>query len=717
MLGSDIFSFNFSSQFLLSNEPNLPKKNDISNLLSLCRDISNLKRAGANTISKLKKLKISRLLDLISYLPRGYLDLSNLRKVSELKEGEFVTIMGDIRDAHASYAGRGRQVLRVTVFDGTGYLFCIWFNQNYLKEKFSCGARFAFSGKIIRRGAQLQMVNPIYEEVVDDDFGVGDMNTKVLPLYSLTAGLYPRQLRRMINALLDMIAFVPDFITVFPSPNIGMHVISLLRRVHFPSTVDEIDEAKRELKYIELLFLSLALLLKKNFFKERFSEKGRQIDTGDFNFNVNLPFKLTESQVSAVNRILSDISNRLPMNRLLHGEVGAGKTIVALLSCLAVKNTGAQSALMVPTELLARQHYNSIRNLIPELYECSALLTSSTPRAERAKILDMVLSGEIKLLIGTHSLISEEVVFRDLALVIIDEQHRFGVQQRLMLKNKGVIPHMLIMSATPIPRSVTQTVYGDLDVTRIDIREDGQRNVTTRVFTEGERRDIYKQVIEILKNGGKLFVVCPLINDSKKLEVRSVKTEADRLRNSAFNDFNISVVYSSLPVDEKIRALEDFRSGRSQIIVATTVIEVGIDISEANVMIIEGADRFGLAQLHQLRGRIGRTGQESFCFIELRRDSSTQSRERLINFSMIRDGFELARMDLENRGEGELFGERQTGMPELRVASILGDEELLQVAKADAEKLFNESTNSAATVLILILTRLIYKETRFWSVA
>jgi len=717
MLGSDIFSFNFSSRSSFLTSSDLPKKNDVNNLLSLCQDISSLKRVGAKTISRLKKLKIFSLLDLISYIPRGYLDLSNLRKISELKEEEFVTVIGDIKDAQASYARRGRQVLRVAVFDGTGYLFCIWFNQNYLKERFSCGSKFAFSGKITRRGMQLQMVNPFYEELVDDDLGEAEANIKVVPLYSLTSGLYVKQLRRMISSLLDMVAFVPDFVPLYAGPESKIPVMSMLRRIHFPLDMSEIDELKRELKYIELFFLSFALLLKKSYFKDRFHERGRPLIVRHFDVDVDLPFKLTESQVVAVNQILSDLSTKLPMNRLLHGEVGAGKTIVALLSCLAVKKAGAQSALMVPTELLAHQHYNSMRSLIPELYECSALLTSSTPRAERVRILNMVSNGRINLLVGTHSLISEDVIFKDLALVIIDEQHRFGVQQRLMLKNKGVVPHMLIMSATPIPRSVTQTVYGDLDVTRIDINEDRQRKVITRIFTDFERKNVYKQVLDILNKAGKLFVVCPLVDESGKLEARSVKAEADRLSNNAFKDFNISVVYSALPNDEKIRALEDFKSGRSQIIVATTVIEVGIDISEANVMIIEGADRFGLAQLHQLRGRIGRAGQESFCFIALNEYGSPQSRERLINFSRIRDGFELAKMDLANRGEGELFGERQTGIPELKVASILSDEDILQTAKADAEKMFFESTDSAATELMSRLTRLIYKEKRFWNVA
>lgn len=716
MLGSDIFPFDFSSQSSFLTSSDLPKKNDVNNLLSLCQDISHFKRVGVKTISRLKKLKVFSLLDLISYIPRGYLDLSNLRKISELNEGEFVTVIGDVKDAHASYARRGKQILRVAIFDSTGYLFCIWFNQNYLKERFSSGSKFAFSGKITRRGTQLQMINPFYEELVDGDLGEAEANIRIVPLYSLTGGLYVKQLRRMISALLDMVAFVPDFAPVATEPDSRIPVMSLLRRIHFPLDMSEIDALRRELKYIELLFLSFALLLKKSYFKDRFHEKGRPLGVRHFDTNVDLPFKLTESQVGAIDQILSDVSSKLPMNRLLHGEVGAGKTIVALLSCLAVKKAGAQSALMAPTELLARQHYDSMRSLIPELYESSALLTSSTPRAERVRILDMVSSGDINLLVGTHSLISEDVMFKDLALVIIDEQHRFGVQQRLMLKNKGVVPHMLIMSATPIPRSVTQTVYGDLDVTRIDIREDRQRNVITRVFTDSERKDVYKQVIEILNKNGKLFVVCPLVDESRKLEARSVKAEADRLRNDAFKDFNICVVYSALPNDEKIKALGDFKSGRSQIIVATTVIEVGIDISEANIMIIEGADRFGIAQLHQLRGRIGRTGQESFCFIALREYGSPQSRERLINFSRIRDGFELARMDLETRGEGELFGERQTGMPELKVASILSDEDILQMAKSNAEKMFFESVGSAATMLMSKLTRLIYKEKRFWNV-
>jgi ATP-dependent DNA helicase RecG len=717
MLGSDIFTFDFSSQSSFLTSSDLPKKNDVNNLLSLCQDISSLKRVGAKTISRLKKLKIFSLLDLISHIPRGYLDLSNLRNISDLKEGEFVTVMGDIKDAQASYARRGRQVLRVAVFDSTGYLFCIWFNQNYLKEKFSCGSKFAFSGRIKRRGMQLQMINPFYEELVDEDLSEVEANVKVVPLYSLTGGLYVKLLRRMISALFDMVAFVPDFIPMGTCTESKIPVISLLRRIHFPLDMDEIDELKRELKYIELFFLSFALLLKKSYFKDRFHERGRPLMVMNFISDVDLPFKLTKSQEDAVNQILSDMSGKLPMNRLLHGEVGAGKTIVALLSCLAVKRAGAQSALMVPTELLARQHYNSIKNLIPELSECSALLMSSMPRAERIRILDMVSDGKIGLLVGTHSLISEDVVFKDLALVIIDEQHRFGVQQRLMLKNKGVVPHMLIMSATPIPRSVTQTIYGDLDVTRIEVKEDRQRNIITRIFTDTERRDVYKQVLEILKKAGKLFVVCPLVDESEKIEARSVKAEANRLRNDAFKDFNISVVYSALPSEEKIRAMEDFNSGRSQIIVATTVIEVGIDISEANVMIIEGADRFGLAQLHQLRGRIGRAGQESFCFIALNEYGPLRSGERLINFSRIIDGFELAKMDLANRGEGELFGERQTGIPELKIASILNDEDILQVAKADAEKIFFESRDSAATELMSRLTRFIYREKRFWNIA
>jgi ATP-dependent DNA helicase RecG len=631
--------------------------------------------------------------DLLEHYPRRYLTRGELTDLAHAKTGGEVTLVGTVRNLAKKQPRRNLRILEVRVSDPSGAWVCTWFNQPWHAQKLTVGTVAAFSGKLAWKAGRLQMGNPGYEVLREGD-DPEEFANEVIPVYPATKDVSSGRLRRSVGALLDQFGAVPDFVPESLRRAHGLpQRAAALEAIHRPADRAEATRARDRLVYDELFVLQVGLALRRRALEAGQHGQPLQADADlTKRLLASLPFQPTGAQSRAIAEIGADLGRPKPMHRLLQGEVGSGKTLVALWSLLCAVQSGMQGAIMAPTEVLADQHGINLRALLQPLGEGGGLfggprvevLTAATTGAARERVLAGVAGGEVDLVVGTHALLSEGVEFRRLGAVVVDEQHRFGVHQRVRLREKGDSPHVLIMTATPIPRTLALTLYGDLDVSTLDELPPGRTPVATHAVADATLRDrAYQRVREEVAAGHQAYVVCALKDESDKIEIRSAKAEAERLRAEVFPDLRVGLVYGDMAAREKEATMDRFRAGEVDVLVSTTVIEVGVDVPNATVMLIEDADRFGLSQLHQLRGRVGRGTAPGLCIL-FADPQTDEGRARMEAITRTNDGFELANEDLRIRGEGTVFDARQSGLSDLKLARLIDDFDWVRRARADA---------------------------------
>ncbi len=653
-----------------------------------------LKGVGPKLAARFAAKKINTVEDLLYFLPRTYEDRREIRKINKLETEKIQTVMATVVQSELRYYGK-RRILEVTVSDHTSTLTAKWFKgqMSYLTNAFKKGVRVIFTGKVTPNYAGKTMIHPDYE-ILDEEDEENLLNFKrIVPVYSETEGLHQKFIRKVIYSALEYYSRYiasPIPAEICRRRNL-QNIHEALLAVHFPANdaqmealIDGRSEAHRRLIYDEFFFFQLGMALKKS---------GRILDKG-ISFSVNgnlqkrfyatLPFKLTGAQARVIGEIQNDLQAATAMNRLLQGDVGSGKTLVAMASMITVCENRYQAALMVPTEILAKQHFATLSAWAEPVGLRVVLLTGNMPNAARNEVLEQIKSGEANIIVGTHALIQEDVDFKRLGLAVIDEQHRFGVLQRATLRSKGIRADVLVMTATPIPRTLAMTVYGDLDVSVIDELPPGKKPVRTLLLGENKRQAVYETIRKELSKGHQAFVVYPLVEQSENLDLKDATKMADHLQKDIFPECRIGLIHGKMKDKEKDEVMRDFLDRKIDILVATTVIEVGIDVPRASLMVIEHAERFGLSQLHQLRGRVGRRDIPSSCILLADYRVSADARQRLKVMEKTTDGFALAEEDLAIRGPGDFLGTRQSGLPDFRIASIIRDARILNDAKEDA---------------------------------
>ena len=657
-------------------------------MLTLDSSITNLHKIGGATSKKLKKIDIFSILDLIYYFPFRYENFSNSTPIKNLKANTRANIVGEIELIQSKRSFKKKiNITEALINDGSGIIKIIWFNQPFISKILKIGDEVSLSGKVDNDFSGLIMKSPEYEKTTNKSIHTQGL----VPIYHLTQNITQKQLRFLIAEALKLIPLLKDWLPLDLIKKYDLdNLKTSLKNIHFPKNEKEAERAKRRLSFDELFFnLLRSQIAKLEFSKIKsysFQFKEKETKT----FVDNLPFKLTESQRKASWQIIQDLEKNEAMSRILEGDVGSGKTVVASLAMLNVALNEAQSALMVPTEILALQHYNNFIQLFRKTKIKIALFTNSfkkiSEKNEKIKPADIkkeIKEGKTDIIIGTHALIQENLSFNKLGLAVIDEQHRFGVEQRkkLILKSgeKNISPHLLSMTATPIPRTLAMTIYGDLDISYLKEMPQGRKKIITEIISEENRKKAYTFIKKEIEKGYQAFVICPLIDISDKLGTASVKEEYEKLNKKVFPKLKINMLHGKMKTEEKEEIMEKFKNKKIDILVTTSLIEVGVDIKNATLMIIEGADRFGLAQLHQFRGRVGRGEKQSYCFL-FTENKNEKTLERLNALKQYSDGFNLARMDLKFRGPGEVYGTAQKGFPELRIASIF-DYELIKMSK------------------------------------
>ncbi|UCG44209.1 MAG: ATP-dependent DNA helicase RecG [candidate division WOR-3 bacterium] len=641
-----------------------------------------LKGIGPKRAQQFARLGVETVGQLLFHVPHRYVDRTRTLPISQLVPGEEVTVFGRVAAAGARRTRRFKQLVSCMVRDNSGMVEAVWFNRPDLKDRFRAGQEVVLSGKVTKY-RNLQFVNPDFEVAGQDGFS--GMNT-IIPVYPLTEGLSGWTVRRAVKTAMDgFLNQVPETLVPEMLDHYGFGDIrQALAAIHFPTDVAAAEKARERLIYDELFYLQLVLALRRRRYAE--ARKGASLRrTGKLSGVLlsKLGFEFTAAQKRVTDEILADMESEKCMNRLLQGDVGSGKTVVALHAMMVAVENRTQAVLMAPTEILATQHFQGWQATLASSGAEARLLTGSTRQADRREILEGLSHGKVNIVFGTHALIEEGVEFARLGLVVVDEQHRFGVMQRAALLNKGLNPDFLVMTATPIPRTLTLTLYGDLDVSVLDEKPPGRKPVKTRVVPDARRAKVYGFIEERIADGEQVFVVCPLIEQSEKLDVASAMETFESVR-AAFPRRRVGLVHGRMRSDERGRVMDGFRSGELDILVSTTVIEVGVDIPNATVMLVEHPERFGLAQLHQLRGRIGRGQDRSYCVLMLPRTGLGETFERLRFFERTSDGFALAEKDLELRGPGQLLGTRQHGLPDLRIADPVRDQQWLENARQDA---------------------------------
>ncbi|MGD8604074.1 MAG: ATP-dependent DNA helicase RecG, partial [Anaerolineales bacterium] len=625
--------------------------------------LTSLPGIGPKSAKTLAKLDLHTLGDLLWHLPRRYDDYSQLKSINRLWYGEDVTIIAAVDEVHTRNARGGKmKLVEAVVSDGTGSLKITWFNQPWVADKLKEGIPIVLSGKIEQYLGRLTMNNPEWEQLSRNQLHTN----RIVPVYPLTSGVSAKWLRKRIHTVVNRLA--PRVLDPLPqsvrsSANL-MGLSEALMQVHFPDGWDEVKRAQHRLAFDEMFMLQLGLQRQKHAWEIQTTEPMPLKDDWLDRFLGALPYQLTAAQQSALEDIRRDLESTTPMNRLLQGDVGSGKTVVAAAAIGIAHQAGAQSALLAPTSILAEQHYQTVQQLLTEELGFTAdtigLLTGATPASEREILLDKLNNGQLALLVGTHALIEDPVVFRRLGLAIIDEQHRFGVEQRASLRAKGDNPNLLVMTATPIPRSLSLTIYGDLDLTIIDEMPPGRQDVKTRVLQPTERVRAHTFIISQLEKGHQAFIIYPLVEGSEKVQAKAAVDEYTELQEGIFANWKVGLLHGRMKSSEKEETMESFRQGDLDVLVSTSVVEVGVDIPNATMMLIEGANRFGLAQLHQFRGRVGRGAAQSYCLL-IPDQPDDADNERLKAMEQTSDGFKLAEIDLEQRGPGDFFGTRQSG--------------------------------------------------------
>jgi len=693
--------------------------------MDLTTPIEQISRIGPQYQKKLRKLGIKTVRDLLFHFPHRYEDFSNLIKISEAKVGERVCVQGKILEIGNTRTWKKRMILTQAILkDDSGSIKVVWFNQPYLINVLKEGNFVCLAGKVISDKYGLYLSSPAYEKLTTNNLQLTTNNLihtgRLVPVYPETEGLSSRWLRFILRPILVQLKNkiedpLPEMIR---GKNDLLPINKAIWQIHFPDSLKLAKKAKERFSFEELFLIELYVL------KERLALKRERAISIPLNLKIvqefvkSLPFELTSAQKKSGWQILKDLEKPRPMNRLLQGDVGSGKTVVAMMAALNVIKNGFQVTLMAPTEILAKQHFQTFNKLLKNFDITIGLLTSgdfqiSNKKTSRKKILENLKNGKIDILIGTHALIQENVKFGNLALVILDEQHRFGVEQRAKLVVRGStriatlkdaeikIPHLLSMTATPIPRTLALTLYGDLDLSLLDELPKGRKKIITKIIQPAKRREAYDFIREEVKRGKQVFVICPrieptnneqLITNNKKImswaEVKAVKEEYEKLSKIIFPDLRVGMLHGKMKTEEKEKIMKNFKNGKIDILVSTSVVEVGIDVPNATLMMIEGAEKFGLAQLHQFRGRVGRAGDQSFCFL-FTDSPARKTSQRLKALLTSENGFELAERDLEIRGPGEIFGKKQWGIPDLAMDS-LKDIFLVEKTRNSAKEILEE---------------------------
>jgi len=671
--------------------------------------IQYIKGVGPRRARLLSRLGITTVRDALYYLPYRYENRTNIRKITDLNYGEIETVYGRVVSADIiKPRGKSLRIFELTINDGTGLLKGKWFNQPFMKKNLKIGYEVLLHGVVKRNpywGIGFEMDNPEYEIIRTDTVEKNDSETlsreeslihmnRVVPVYRVTSGLSVRQIRTIMFTIIN--THVKEIQEVIPSNILSKNrlpdISETLSQVHFPDAHADIELLNRgmsdfhkRLAFEELFLLELGLaMIQRNNVMEKgfvFNPEGHLLKRL---FEI-LPFRLTKAQERVLDEIRHDMKRPFPMNRLIQGDVGCGKTIVALMAIMIASECGYQSALMAPTEILAEQHYLNLYKMLKDLGLKTCLLTGS----RKNRPLSQIASGEITVVIGTHALIQEGVTFKDLGLVVIDEQHRFGVMQRALLRKKADNPDVLVMTATPIPRTLALTLYGDLDFSIIDELPPDRRPVKTLLFHSKQKENIYRLIRDEVTKGRQVYVVYPIIDESEKTDLKSAILGKNAFEKT-FPEFNVMLLHGRMKSSERETIMSAFKNGEINILVSTTVIEVGVDVPNATLMLIVHAERFGLSQLHQLRGRIGRGFHQSYCILVAYEPYGEEARRRLQIMVKTHDGFRIAEEDLNIRGPGEFFGTRQSGMPDLKVANIVRDARLLQEARKEAFKLIEK---------------------------
>ncbi|MCX5900580.1 MAG: ATP-dependent DNA helicase RecG [Proteobacteria bacterium] len=679
-----------------SNQPAAPSQSFAQTAAVLATPVEKIRGVGPKIAEALLRRDIRTIEDVLYHVPRSYIDRRRISKISELSPGEHATIIGKIMTARVGHLSGRTRVFDLLITDGSGVLCAKWFNLNMpyaqmLKKKYCEGETVLVAGQTTQFKFRIEMHHPEIEPMEADEDPAS--NLSIVPVYPLTEGVSQKTIQKISRQVIDQYASeLPDYL---PGQLRAQYRLAGLAesfaRIHYPDNSDNFEELlnftspwHRRIVFDEFFMLQMVLALRK---------RGMALEPGTA-FAVPqgklesciaaLPFSLTGAQRKALDSILADMKKPSPMNRLVQGDVGSGKTVVAFIATMVAVWNGYQSAIMAPTEILAGQHFKTIQALAEKLQINIALLTSSQPKAARDQALAALRDGSAHLAIGTHALIQEAVEFHRLGLAVIDEQHRFGVLQRALIKKKGSSPDILVMTATPIPRTLGLTVYGDLDISIIDELPPGRKPIVTKLFHEHKREEVYKLVRTALAKGNQAFIVYPLVDESDKIDLKDATTMTAHLQQDIFPNHRVGLVHGQESQQDKDGIMGDFKAGAINILVATTVIEVGIDVPNASLMIIEHAERFGLSQLHQLRGRVGRGTAQSQCILLAQYSKSDDARQRLEIMVKTNDGFKIAEEDFNIRGPGEFLGTRQSGIPDFRVAHIGRDIKILTEAREAA---------------------------------
>ena len=649
--------------------------------------VTALQGIGPRQAQRLARLGIGTIRDMLYLFPRRHDDYSQLRPINRIDYGEQITIIARVEHASAHETRKGSTLFKAILSDGTGTIEATWFNQPYLADKIKRGQQIVLSGKVNEYLGRLCFTSPQWETLEDELLHTA----RLVPVYPLTRGIRPKWLRRLMKRTVDYWSKrLPDHLpaSVRQEANL-LDLETAVVQAHFPDSQELLERANHRMAFDELFLLQVGLLRQRHLWR---TVPGKALPTDHTTlqaFLQRLPFELTEAQQRTLRQIVADMRTNQPMNRLLQGDVGSGKTVVATAAMALTVAAGAQTAMMAPTEILAEQHYRTVSHLLEgtlETVPTIRLLTGSISREDRAEMYAGIANGGVDIVVGTHALIQQGVQFENLALAVIDEQQRFGVQQRAALRQKGHNPHLLSMTATPIPRSLELTLWGHMDVSTIDAMPPGRKPVLTRLIPPTERERAYTFVRSQVEKGRQAFIICPLVEESERVEAKAAMEEYDRLQKHVFSDLRLGLLHGRMKGNEKDATMRRLARGELDILVTTSVVEVGVDIPNATVMLIEGANRFGLAQLHQFRGRVGRGEHASYCLL-VTEASAREAQERLKAVEATNDGFLLAQKDLELRGPGEFLGVRQSGFPELKMASVanLG---LIEIARESARRFF-----------------------------
>ena len=655
-------------------------------MVDLYKDVKYIKGVGPNRVKLLNKIGIFNLKDLITYYPRTYEDRSKPKNLYECQEGEEVFVRAVACSRLSDIRIKGRTMQKLLIRDETAPAEAIWFNQSYLKNKFEQGKEYGFFGKVSRKYGKIELMSPKFDE------GENTKNTgRIIPIYPLTYNLSQNNLRKIMeNGIKEVYGNLEETLPSYILDKYNLEKINkAVKDIHFPENFNDFNIARKRLVFEELLSVQLALLELKNRYMNE--EKGIVFDKNVKISDVinSLPFKLTGAQRRVLEEIENDMEQDKTMNRLLQGDVGSGKTVIAM--CIAYKavKSGYQAAIMAPTAILASQHLENFKNILEKFDINVELLISGITKKKKEEILQRLENGEIDIIIGTHALIEEDVKFKNLGLVVTDEQHRFGVKQRSKIASKGNNPDVLVMTATPIPRTLALILYGDLDISIIDELPPNRKKIETfavrKDMTDRVNGFIKKQIDE----GRQAYIVCPLVEENEEMDLKSVEELYETYKTEVFPEYKVEYIHGKLKQKEKDNIMERFKKGDIDILISTTVIEVGVDVPNSNIMVIENAERFGLAQLHQLRGRVGRGEYKSYCILKYEGKGETV-RKRMKVMCDTNDGFVISEKDLELRGSGDFFGTMQHGLPEFKIANLFEDMKILKLAQEAAIKILSK---------------------------